>query len=187
MKYFAFLILYFVLGHNTFAQDFTHTPTGIIFPEKLGEMKMEESRDYEEVRKGLGAGMRYRHLISADVIGSLFIYNLGKDKITEGMGADVQEAFNAADKEVKQVAEKQKYEKLKKKISTKTLSDKSNSKKGYYAEYTYKYKGEQYKSYLFMIGVKNHFFKIRYTFLKDNEGIADTAFKNMLAQLETIL
>jgi hypothetical protein len=188
MKTFFILIASWLLILPIMAQneDYVYQKTGLTFPAKTKNLVLEQAKDYENTQKGLGTAARYKHYLFEKSAITLFIYDMGKTDIQDGIAtADAKKMFAMADKEVAGAGELLGYSKLKgKEITNRTLSSLSKSRKVLCKQYSYKWQDQDFESLLMLVAVKGHYFKVRLTCLKTDRQKTENAMNELLEIME---
>jgi hypothetical protein len=169
-----------------------HDETGIVFPARLGGMVCRGMDRYGQ--QELGVSVRYEgaHLLKTDV----YLYNMGLKVIPNGVDSDaVRNHFEGVTQDVFAAQRQGLYSSVVEIGSGTTLI--GSPKEGLRALYKcFEYyqnpspgivSTERRRSYLVLTAYRNHFLKIRLTFLTNTEQYGEAMLKRFLADLGRVL
>ncbi len=186
MKIFFTVLFLLFLPFQAFAEPYRHEATGLVFPDRLAGMEKWRVTDFEKEQPGLGVSIGYT---GPGITLTLYVYNLGlksipsdpKDKIlTDQFAAGVQDIYRAGEAGA--------YTNLtrlyEKEIS---LTPAENSPKALLAEFSLLKRAKEGRSILILMGYKDHFVKIRYTYDKTLERMAGMVLQKLLEDLAAMM
>lgn len=172
--------------------SWVHDETGIVFPARLGGMVGRGMDRYGQ--QELGVSVRYEgaHLLKTDV----YVYNMGFKAIPNGVDSDVvRNHFGSVTQDVFAAQRQGLYSSVVEIGSGTTLL--GSPKEGLRALYKcFEYyqnpspgivSTERRRSYIVLTGYRNHFLKIRLTFLTNTEHYGEAMLKRFLADLGRVL
>jgi hypothetical protein len=167
-------------------KNWTHSSTGITFPDKIGSLTRAEIAEFPH--KELGTALRYSGPdgVTADV----FIYDMGTSKIPDGPESEVvKEQLQLAAKNVASMVQHGRYASVKEQKEEVVQLGKVETgwnalSKCFVIEVASR---EWKKSYLLVTGYRNQFLKIRYTYPLKDEARGDELFRQFVSELGTCL
>ncbi len=167
MKHFLLLIvqcaLILILSGVSHADTYKHDPTGICFPEELAGMTRGKIRDLETDFPGYGLSVGYS---APRINATIYIYNLERDEIKDGAGTDfINLYFMQLIEDIYAIEERGFYSSVNKLSESVTfLGTGDDSQQFLKASFEYVQQKVKRRSYMYLTGSRNHFFKIRYTY-----------------------
>ena len=143
--------------------------SGIPIPESLSKFKRTKIIDNESNTPGLGTTVYYS---TPGLKATLYIYNLKKKTIADGVSSFIRGHFSRAKGDVERAANLGYYE-LTSKISSRSsyLIPESKKVPVLLADFTYQSNGQEHSSYLYMTGHKNQIIKLRSSHLKADQTL----------------
>ncbi len=162
-------------------EDYREPETEVIFPKKMAEMHLQDVTDYRPHNTGLGVGIRYRHTEEKNIYATIYVYNGGLETIADGIKSkSVVAVFNQAERELQSVD----YTFLR----LRNKGERKSPDRAYLSvRYTFRNNGEKFDTYLLVVGCKNNFIKIRYTFPSEKQQLGEKVLDNLLAGLDNVL
>ncbi len=172
--------------------SWVHDETGIVFPGRLGGMVCRGTDRYGQ--QELGVSLRYEgaHLLKTDV----YVYNMGFKAIPNGIDSDVvRNHFESVTQDVFAAQRQGLYSSVVEiDGGTTLLGGPKDGLRALYKCFEY-YQNpssgivstERRRSYLLLTGYRNHFLKIRLTFLTNTEHYGEAMLKRFLADLGRVL
>ncbi len=146
------------LSHTAAAETYQHLPTKLIFPDRIAGMEKTGVRDFENEHPGLGVAVNYS-LPGIDL--SIYVYSKRMSKVPDDLTSQVLEGeLTHAIGEVRGV-----YREMK--ITSKgvvSLGPSAAKPNALAASFKYTQKGIKRLSELYLLGHRNHFFKVRFTY-----------------------
>lgn len=150
---------------------YVHAPTGLAFPPKIAKLSYEGVRRFRN--PGLGVGVRYRH--PSGVLLDLFIYNLGLKHIPSDADSDViHKQLDQAMADIRAVERQGRYPNLAvQDRGIVSLTLKQGAPQALRIGLSFGTKENRYRSYLYVLGYRSHFVKIRYTYRAEAGEVAE--------------
>jgi hypothetical protein len=169
-----------------------HDETGIVFPARLGGMVCRGMDRYGQQELGISVRYEGAHLLKTDV----YLYNMGLKAIPNGPDSDVvRNHFEGVTQDLFAAQRQGLYSSVVEIGSGTTLI--GSPREGLRALYKcFEYhqnpspgivSTERRRSYLVLTGYRNHFLKIRLTFLTTTEQYGEAILKRFLADLGRVL
>ena len=154
-----------LLPLSSYAGAYRDRPTGLSFPDQLGGMTRGEATEFEKDHPGLGVGILYRSPNPA-IYADIYIYNLGIKSIPTGSNTkEIHDQWKQAEGDIYTLEKQGKYKSVKKLYEASTLLGMDrNAPTALRADFSYASLGTKKLSYLYLLGYKNNFIKIRFTF-----------------------
>ncbi|MBN1673306.1 MAG: hypothetical protein JXR37_19830 [Kiritimatiellae bacterium] len=164
---------------------YRHAATGLVFPLELGGLSQSGVVEYEKEQPGLGISVGYH---GAVLTATLYLYTMGEKRIADGVGSDpVKTHFSHVVQDVFRAQERGYYEDVIKLFEGNTaLGSAADGPDLLCASLMLKLRNQDRLSRVCLMGYKNHFFKIRFTYLAAAKERAEAeleAFMNALAHL----
>ena len=190
MKILRFGLLFLLLACITLSAEaqtnsYRHPATGLVFPETLVEMPMVSLTDHEKNNPGLGVSIGYN---APGITATVYLYTLGLRSISGDLASPIlKEHFNQVIQDIYKV-EKLGYYKFVKKTAegiTFLRADKTGPQ-ALFASFSYVQNGVERLSKVYLLGHKQHFVKIRFTYDKSVQAQVEeklTAFLNAMGNM----
>ncbi|MCP4702327.1 MAG: hypothetical protein GY862_36525 [Gammaproteobacteria bacterium] len=162
--------------------EYLHSPTGTVFPDKIGVMKNVKVTDYEKDYPGLGVGISYRgHGVKADV----YLYNDGLKEVPGNIESLVMiRHFEQVIGSIYAAEEKGPYRSIRKR-SGGTVS--LGKHLALFVSFTYIEDDIERISHIYLMGYENHFVKIRFTYHKASKSAGEKSLKLFLQEMGKVL
>lgn len=182
-KYIFFALLFCLFSIAVSAQKDTGKKSAISFPEIEG---WEKGNITTYPIAELGYSLAYQSEEGGAV--TIYVYNGGKKKIADGIDDKAVKAeIKQAGSDIEAFGEQGYYDNVKKiKDDTVTLGGTNGKTKALYSLYTFRVRGQDVESEIYLFGHQNNFIKIRATRPKSEDGAENTEFKNLLAELDKV-
>ena len=169
------------------AEAYRHSETGIVFPDRVAILeKRAEVTSYEAKHPGLGISVGYD---ASGMTVTVYVYKMGMKSIPTNLNSLVlKNQFKQAASDIVSLGELGYYSNVKK-ISDGEVSwgAAGADKRSLHAFYSYSQKGQDRLSHLYLMGFRNHFFKVRFTYDKEVEKPAEKVQKKFLKEFSRIL
>lgn len=154
-----------LMANPLFADSYRDKPTGLTFPETIGDMQLDKITDFEKDHPGLGLGIGYHHR-ALNIYADVYVYNLKMKDIPDGSdNRAVNQQWKQSESDIATQTQKGVYQNL---VLIKERSQLLGSSPGaptaLLTEYTYSQKDIPKVSYLYITGYKKNFVKIRFTY-----------------------
>jgi hypothetical protein len=174
-----------LLTRNLTAETYLHEPTGIMFPEQLsGLEKRPEVEDYESQTPGLGVGINYA---GPGIKVSVFVYSLCLNEIPNEEDSSILRAeFEKVNGDIRSAQEKGWYKNVRKLSEPQTMQGLAVSKsRALHARYSYTEveRGKDCLSEIYLFPYRNHFVKIRITYVKESKHANEEIQKEFVEEL----
>lgn len=190
MKILRFGLLFLLLACITLSADaqttqYRHPATGLIFPDSVEGIIRGNVKDFEGTNPGLGVSVPYDR---PGITATVYIYNLGLRSIPNDLSSPIlKNHFAQVMQDIYEV-EKRGYYKFVKKTAegiTFLRADKTGPQ-ALSASFSYVQNGVERLSKVYLLGHKQHFVKIRFTYDKSVQVQTEeklTAFLNAMADM----
>ena len=190
MKILRFALLFLLLACITFSADaqttqYRHPATGLIFTDNVEGIVRGNVTDFEGKNPGLGVSVAYDR---PGITVTVYLYTLGLRSISGDLASPIlKEHFNQVIQDIYKV-EKLGYYKFVKKTAegiTFLRADKTGPQ-ALFASFSYVQNGVERLSKVYLLGHKQHFVKIRFTYDKSVQAQVEeklTAFLNAMADM----
>ncbi|MCX5718243.1 MAG: hypothetical protein NTW44_08105 [Nitrospirae bacterium] len=183
-------LLFLLLACITLTADaqttqYRHPATGLIFPDSVEGIIRGEVTDYEGKNPGLGISVAYDR---PGITVTVYLYTLGLRSISGDLASPIlKEHFNQVIQDIYKVEEMGYYKDVKNLGQGTTFLKQDNTgPKALFASLSYVQSGTERLSKLYLLGHKNHFVKIRFTYDKTVQTQSEgklTAFLNEMANM----
>ncbi len=175
----ALALLAFGGAAEAFAADYRHPATGLVFPETLAGMARISVHDYEPDSPGLGISVGYQALGTAATI---YLYTMGRAAIPDGTDApEVQEHFRQVIGDIAAHGQAQGYERFRKTAEGETGFGPPGAEfRARTADMEYALAGEERLTKVDLLGWRNHFLKVRYTYAAGVQEAAERRHAELL-------
>jgi len=152
---------------------YTHEASQLVFESTLGGMPRLGIRDYEASRAGLGVGVKYG-LEDPKIYVDVYVYNAGRAVIPEGTGDPLVVAmFESAMSDIRQMGASGRYQDVSLMGNDSiTLGSEAGARSVLRGRFEFTLDGAQVYSHLYLLAVRNHFVKMRFTYRRDQAGAA---------------
>jgi hypothetical protein len=191
MKILRFSLLFLLLACITLSVDaqtnsYMHPETGLVFPETLVEMPMVSLTDHEKDNPGLGMSIGYN---APGITVTVYLYTLGLRSISDDLASPIlKEHFNQVMQDIYKVEELGYYKNVKKLAQGTTFLKQDNTgPKALFALLSYVQGGTDRLSKLYLLGHKNHFIKIRFTYDKAVQKHSEETLKQFLNEIGAMI
>ncbi|MBW1643973.1 MAG: hypothetical protein JRJ76_14160 [Deltaproteobacteria bacterium] len=168
------------------SDTYFHFASGIEFPKKLAEMEMKCVFNYELTTPGLGIDVKYGTL---NIWTDIFIYNLGFDKIPDGIESDIiRKHFEGVIGDIYKAYEQGIYDAVVKLAENEETHGTIAKKIDFLSAYLITSKsGEKNFSHIYLSGYNNNFIKIRFSYYEDMEDKGPEVLLVLLDEIIQIL
>jgi hypothetical protein len=168
------------------AQDVVDKYSGISLPAALGKLRRTEVTDDEATHPGLGIGAAYD---APGLKATIYIYTLGQKSIPNGVESQILKAsYEAAKNDLRKASE----------LGIYTLTSDIKSRSSYLipgskavpvllAEFSYRQKGAEFSSWLYMTGAGNQIIKLRLSSLTGERRAVEPKRRGFLAAVADLL
>lgn len=191
MKILRFGLLFLLLACITLSAEaqtnsYRHLATGLVFPETLAEMPMVSLTDHEKDNPGLGVSIGYN---APGITVTLYLYTLGLRSISGDPASPIlKEHFNQVIQDIYKVEELGYYNNVKKlSQGAAFLKQDNRGPKALFASLSYVQSGTDRLSKLYLLGHKNHFVKIRFTYDKAGQKHSEETLKQFLNEIGAMI
>jgi len=186
MKIFLTVFFFLFLPFQAFAEPYRHEATGLVFPDLLAGMEKWRVTDLEKDRPGFGVSIGYN---APGITLTIYVYNLGMKSIPSDPKDPVFiDQFLASVGDIYRAGQAGVYTNLtrlyEKEIS---LTPAENAPKALLGAFSFLKRDKEGRSMLVLIGYKDHFLKVRYTYDKTLEPLAEAVFKKLLEDLAAMM
>jgi hypothetical protein len=170
---------------SALAAPYQHAATGVTFPERLGTLEKGQVTDFEKDHPGLGVSVGYH---GPGITVTLYIYTMGLEAVPEDLkSSTIRNHFNQVCADVMRAGERGLYANVSKISEDQVTWGDPSKTKSLHAWFTYLQNGRDRLSHLYLMGFKNHFFKVRFTYDKSEGATAEGLQKRFLRELAQIL
>lgn len=143
---------------------YEHPGTRLVFPPRLADFEFVSVHSYEDPRLGVQVSYALPDFGKAD----FYVYTYAQKRVPAGVESElVHSAFRSADRDVYSLYESAQYLELKRLLPLERILRPADGKPEFYvAAYAYRpgrEDAEPVVSWLLVTGLRNHFFKLRYT------------------------
>ncbi len=180
----ALLVLGTKAASTAQAEPYTHPATALVFPDLIGALKREpDAADFEAKQAGLGTGITYR---APGVTVSIYLYTLRLPEVSADLASPVLKAqFDQAAADVHRAAALGHYSGVKQDESNEVVwSEAPEAVRSHHTRFAYLQRGTERLSHLDLAAVKNHFFKIRFTYDRSVSDDAEKMRSLLLVELD---
>ena len=174
-------------SQHSLAMSYRHVATGINFPAFIATLvKKEKVFNFETKQPGYGVSLKYDGL---GIKVTVYVYTMGFKNIPSNLtSSTLQDQFKQATGEILLSKKMGHYSKLKKLSEDEVNWGNGEANiKSLHASYILTQEGKQLLSHLHLLGFKNHFLKIRYTYDSNVRKTAEKVQKDFLKELSDIL
>ncbi|MDP3259705.1 MAG: hypothetical protein Q8M34_03845 [Thermodesulfovibrionales bacterium] len=190
MKIFRFALLFLLLACITISAEaqtnsYRHPATGLIFPDSVAGIVRGDVTDFEGKNPGLGVSVAYDR---PGITVTLYIYTFGFKSIPSDLSSPALRTHFAQVMQDIYEVEKRGYYKFVNKTAegiTFLRTDKTGPQ-ALFASFSYVQNGIERLSRVYLLGHKQHFVKIRFTYDKSVQAQTEgklTAFLNEMADM----
>ncbi len=173
--------------HSAWAEAYRHRPTGIVFPDRVATLEKEARvTDYEADNPGLGVSVAYN---GPGVTVTIYVYTMGMKTIPADLrSSTLKMHLKQATGDIVSAGEEGHYSNVKKISDGEAAwgSDATGTT-SLHASYSYTQRGRDRLSHLYLMGYRNHFLKVRFTYDKEIQEAAEKTQKDFLAEFRRIL
>ena len=169
------------------SEPYRHGPTGIVFPDRIATLEKEARvTDFEAETPGHGVAVGYN---GPGITVTVFVYTMGAKAIPEDLQSVIlKDHFEQVCGDIVRAGETGHYSNVKKKSDDIASWGTSGSgMKSLLASYSYTQRGQDRLSLLYLMGFRNHFLKVRFTYDKETQEAAEKIQKDFLAEFSRIL
>ena len=184
------LFLYFagaLLVQPALSGIYRHTDTGIVFPDRIGELEREETvTDYEPVYPGLGISVGYNR---PGIYVTIYIYTLGLKTVPPELDSPVlREHMRQAGDEIVTAGELGYYHDVRRVSSGQLDWDtQQDGISSLHACYTFRRSGRDRVSHLYLLALNDHFIKVRSTYDSEQAEKMEKIQREFLSGLSAVL
>ena len=190
MKILRFGLLFLLLAcitltANAQTNSYRHPATGLTFPDSVDGIIKGNVKDFEGTNPGLGVSVSYDR---PGITVTVYVYNLRLKSIPNDLSSPtLKNHFAQVMNDIYQVEKLGYYKSVKKTAEGITFlrADKTGPQ-ALSASFSYIQSGTERLSRVYLLGHKQHFFKIRFTYDKAVQAQAEeklTAFLNAMADM----
>ena len=191
MKILRFGLLFLLLACITFTANaqtnsYRHPATGLTFPDSVEGIVRGEVTDYEGKNPGLGVSVAYDR---PGITVTVYLYTLGLRSISSDIASPIlKDHFNQVIQDIYKVEELGYYKNVKNLAQGTTFLKQDNTgPKALFASLSYVQSGTDRLSKLYLLGHKNHFVKIRFTYDKAVQKYSEETLKQFLNEIGAML
>lgn len=191
MKILRFGLLFLLLACITFTANaqtnsYRHPATGLTFPDSVEGIVRGEVTDYEGKNPGLGVSVAYDR---PGITVTVYLYTLGLRSISSDLASPIlKDHFNQVIQDIYKVEELGYYKNVKKLAQGTTFLKQDNTgPKALFASLSYVQSGTDRLSKLYLLGHKNHFVKIRFTYDKAVQKHSEETLKQFLNEIGAMI
>lgn len=181
------VLLLLSVACDSIAEPYQHPATGLVFPDQISGMKKGKVTDYEVEHPGLGVAIGYNAL---GITVTIYLYTLGMKSLPSNLESQVfRKHFAQVVGEVIRAGEKGMYENVKKASEGEVFlkGTTQTGPKALSASFSYLQNGRERLSKLYLLGHKNHFLKVRFTYDRNAQAIAEQTHKQFQEDLATLI
>lgn len=182
------IVILLTAASSAFAEPYQHPATSLVFPDRLAGLDKVRVTDYEKDYPGLGLSVGYN---APGRTLTIYLYNMGMNSVPDDVTSPVlRQQFEQAANDIARVAEMGEYQNLRRLNEDEIVSISSNTgRKALSASFSFfqKNAGKDRLSKLYLMGYKNHFLKIPYTYDKDMQSEGEETFRKFLNELAKML
>ena len=173
-------------------QEWIEKQTGLAFPAKLAGLTRSRVQTYGQQALGVSVGYSGEQLLKTDV----YVYNKGIKEIPDGVDSKVvKDEIQQCVAEIKKMEQMGYYSSVAELASSiRVFGEDNGQKKALCRSFVYQEERRtgvpspvKRKSYLLLTGYKNHFFKIRFTFLIEHEATGEQSLESFLSEIAKLL
>lgn len=191
MKILRFSLLFLLLACITFTADaqttqYRHPATGLTFPDSVEGIVRGEVTDYEGKNPGLGVSVAYDR---PGITVTVYLYTLSLRSISSDLASPIlKDHFNQVIQDIYKVEELGYYKNVKNLAQGTTFLKQDNTgPKALFASLSYVQSGTNRLSKLYLLGHKNHFVKIRFTYDKAVQKHSEETLKQFLNEIGAMI
>ena len=178
-------VLSLCMNHNALAGSYQHAATGIIFPEQVGTLEKGQVTDFEKDHPGLGVSVGYH---GPSITVTLYIYTMGLEAVPDDLNSStIQNHFKQVAADVMRAEERGWYSNVRKISEGEVSWGRPSTTKSLHASFSYVQNERDRLSHLYLMGFKNHFFKVRFTHDKSEGARVEGLQERFLRELAEIL
>lgn len=181
------IIISLLITQGAWAKVYRHEPTGIVFPDRVALFeKWADVTDYETENPGLGISVAYN---SPGITVTVYLYTMGMDAIPDNLQSPIlQDHFKQAATDIERAGEQGYYFSVTKLSEGEVTWDVARTATtSLHSSYSYTQREQDRLSHLYLMGFRNHFLKIRFTYDKEIQQAAEKAQTEFLAAFSQIL
>ncbi|MBC2736563.1 MAG: hypothetical protein HF981_19540 [Desulfobacteraceae bacterium] len=175
-----------LMVQNTFADRYRHSPTGMTFPDHMAKLEKEQITNYEEKHPGFGVSIGYN---GPGITVTVFVYTMGMDTIPTDLNSSViKNHFKQVKNDIVKAEKMGSYSEVEM-ISegVVTWGDTGANVNSLLASFSYKQKNRKRLSYLYLMGFRDHFLKIRFTYNVEMQKEAEKVQEDFLREISSML
>jgi hypothetical protein len=177
----------FWTAHDSAAEPYRHPATGLLFPDRFAAMEKAGIRDFERENPGFGTSVSYN---APGITVTIYLYTAGLKSVPSNLASPVMRRhFAEVVGEVIGAGKRGGYYSNVKKISEEevSLGAPHAEPRALLATFSYVQSGRERLSKLYLMGYKNHFLKVRFTYDKSVRSGAEETHKQFLRELTTMI
>lgn len=181
------LVICLLTIQGAWAEAYRHSPTGIVFPDRVAMLeKAARVTDFEKEHPGLGVGIGYN---GTGVTVTVYVYTMGIKTIPDDLhSSTLKDHFKQAASDIVRAGEMGHYSNVKKICDDNAAWDKAGGgTTSLHASYSFTQRGRDRISHLYLMGYRNHFLKVRFTYDKEIQEHAEKTQKDFLEEFSRIL
>ena len=144
-------------------EPYRHPATGLVLPPTLADMRQTEPHDYEPDSPGLGVSVGYQ---APGTTATIYLYTLGQAAIPDGAAApEVEAHFRQVLEDIAAHGQAQGHERFRKTAEGEIGFGPPGAEfRARTADMQYALAGEERFTKVDLLGWRNHFLKVRYTY-----------------------
>lgn len=172
---------------DTLAESYRHAATGITFPDRMATLAKEKQvTNYESKTPGLGISVGYN---GSGITVTVYVYTMGMKTIPANLNSSIlKDHFQQATGDIARLVEMDRYSNLNKISEDEVVwGDNGADTRSLHGSFSYSQSGRDLLSHLYLLGFRNHFIKIRFTYDKEIQELAEKIQKDFLREFSRIL
>jgi hypothetical protein len=178
----SYILLIFFSIQYAQAKSYLHPGTKIVFPDTIAGFQQINIHNYGEKFPGLGVGLAYK---KAGIKVDVYLYNLKIENIPNGINSNlIREHFGHVINDIYIMEKKGRYHSIKKLTKQDVFLGNYPALSASFSFFT---KEEKRRSYIYLMGYKNYFFKIRFTYLEFLKRDGDASLTEFLDVIGILL
>lgn len=176
-----------LIVQGTLAESYRHAATGITFPDRMATLaKEKQETNYEAKTPGLGISVGYNE---PGITVTVYVYTMGMKTIPADLNSSIlKDHFRQAAGDIARLVEMGYYSNLNKISEDEVVwGDNGADARSLHGLFSYRQSGRDLLSHLYLLGFRNHFIKIRFTYDKEIQEPAEKVQKDFLREFGGIL
>lgn len=176
-----------LIAQGALADAYRHAATGITFPDRMATLEKEKQvTDFEEKAPGLGIGVGYN---GPGITVTVYLYTMGMKTIPANLKSSIlKDHFKQAIGDIVRTGEMGDYSNVKK-ISEGEVAwgNTGADARSLHASFGYSQSGRDRMSHLYLLGFRNHFLKVRFTYDREMQETAEKVQTEFLREFSSLL